>query len=129
MCSINIDNTKESYIQVLQANHGDALILHCNKSDKRGVIVIDGGPSPNPRFNPFIKKICERLSPPTTNAFLVESTILFALLLQLVALHCTPLHTIAHHCKLGKIFLLKRLKHKKIPKVVDKPSGFFVYFV
>ena len=23
MCSINIDNTKESYIQVLQANHGD----------------------------------------------------------------------------------------------------------
>lgn len=57
MCSINIDNTKESYIQVLQANHGDALILHCNKSDKRGVIVIDGGPSPNPRFNPFVKEV------------------------------------------------------------------------
>ena len=45
MCSINIDNTKESYIQVLQATHGDALILRCNKSNKRGVIVIDGGPS------------------------------------------------------------------------------------
>lgn len=57
MCSINIDNTKESYIQVLQATHGDALILHCNKSDKRGVIVIDGGPSPNPRFNPFVKEV------------------------------------------------------------------------
>ena len=42
-----------------------------------------------------------------TNAFLVESTIFFALLLQLVATHC----------KLGEIFLLKRLKHIKIPKV------------
>ena len=57
MSSINIDNTKESYIQVLQATHGDALILRCNKSDKRGVIVIDGGPSPNPRFNPFVKEV------------------------------------------------------------------------
>lgn len=57
MCSISIDNPKESYIQVLQAKHGDALILHCNKSDERGVIVIDGGPSPNPRFNPFITEV------------------------------------------------------------------------
>ena len=54
----------------------------------------------------FVKKSCERLSPPTTNAFLVESTILFALLLQLVALHC----------KLGEIFLLKILKHEKSRK-------------
>ena len=57
MCTINIDNNHESYIQVLQAKHGDALILHCNKSDKRGIIVIDGGPSTNPRFNPFIKEV------------------------------------------------------------------------
>ena len=47
---------------------------------------------------------------------LVESTILFALLLQLVALHCTPLHLIAHHCKLGEMFLLKTLRHKKSRK-------------
>lgn len=57
MCSINIENTQESYIQVLQAKHGDALILHCNKSDKKGIIVIDGGPSSNPRFNPFITEV------------------------------------------------------------------------
>ena len=43
-----------------------------------------------------LEKSCERLSPPTINAFLVESTILFALLLRLVALHCTSLHTIAN---------------------------------
>ncbi len=42
------------------------------------------------------KKSYERLLLPTTNAFLVESTILFAILLQLVALHCTSLHTIAN---------------------------------
>ena len=43
-----------------------------------------------------LEKSCERLSPPTTNAFLVESIIFFALLLRLVALHCTPLHLIAN---------------------------------
>ena len=36
---------------------GDALILCCNKSDKRGVIVIDGGPSSNPRGNHFEKEV------------------------------------------------------------------------
>ena len=30
-----------------------------------------------------------------------------------IAARCTPLHLIAHHCKLGEIFLLKTLKHKK----------------
>ena len=45
-----------------------------------------------------------------------------------IAARCTPLHLIALHCKLGEIFLLKILKHSKIPKVIDKPSGFFVYF-
>ena len=57
MYSFSVDNSQESYIQVMQAKHGDALILHCNKSDKRGVIVIDGGPSSNPRFNPFVKEV------------------------------------------------------------------------
>ena len=44
---------------------------------------------------------------------LVESTILFAVP---DAVHCTPLHLVAVHCKLGEIFLLKRLKHKKSRK-------------
>ena len=43
-----------------------------------------------------LEKSCERLLLQTTNAFLVESTILFALLLQLVALQCTSLHSIAN---------------------------------
>ena len=34
-----------------------------------------------------------------------------------IAARCTPLHLIAYHCKLDEIFLLKTLKHKKIPKV------------
>ena len=33
-----------------------------------------------------------------------------------IAARCTPLYLIAHHCKLGEIFLLKRLKHKKSRK-------------
>ena len=33
-----------------------------------------------------------------------------------IAARCTPLHFTAHHCKLGEIFLLKRLKYKKIRK-------------
>ena len=33
-----------------------------------------------------------------------------------IAARCTPLHLIAHHCKLGEIFLLKTLRHTKIPK-------------
>ena len=41
---------------------------------------------------------------------------------------CTPLHLIALHCKLGEIFLLKTLKHKKIPKVESNFRDFFVYF-
>ena len=45
-----------------------------------------------------------------------------------IAARCTPMHFIAHHCKLGEIFLLKRLKHKKIPKVESNFRDFFVYF-
>ena len=45
---------------------------------------------------------------------LVESTILFALLS----------HLIAHHCKLGEMFLLKTLKHRKIPKVESNLRDF-----
>ena len=39
------------------------------------------------------KKSCELPYPPTSNAFLVESIILFALSMQFVAPHCTPLQT------------------------------------
>ena len=35
---------------------------------------------------------------------LVESTILFAVL---DAVHCTPFHLVAVHCKLGEMFLTK----------------------
>ena len=45
-----------------------------------------------------------------------------------IAARCTPLRLIAHHCKLGEIFLLKRLKHKKIPKVESNFQDLFVYF-
>ena len=45
------------------------------------------------------KKSCERLPLPTTNVFLVESTILFALLLRLVATHCASLQLIAKWAK------------------------------
>ena len=41
---------------------------------------------------------------------------------------CSSLHTIAPHCKLGEIFLLKILKHKKIPKVESNFRDLFVYF-
>lgn len=34
-------------IEMLQALHGDAFILHCQKDDNKGVIVIDGGPNRN----------------------------------------------------------------------------------
>ena len=36
-------------IEMLQALHGDAFILHCQKDDNKGVIVIDGGPNRNSR--------------------------------------------------------------------------------
>ena len=52
----------------------------------------------------FLQKSCERLSLPTTYAFLVESTILFDLL---DAVHCTPLRLVALHCKIGEMFLTK----------------------
>ena len=31
-------------IEMLQALHGDAFILHCHKNGNNGVIVVDGGP-------------------------------------------------------------------------------------
>lgn len=34
----------QSYIDIIQANHGDAFVIHAYKGDKAGVIVIDGGP-------------------------------------------------------------------------------------
>ena len=43
-----------------------------------------------------LEKSCERLLLQTTNAVYIESTSLFAILLQLVALHCTSLHSTAN---------------------------------
>ena len=44
------------------------------------------------------------------------------------AAHCTPFHLVAAHCKIGEMFLLKTLKHKKIPKVESNFRDLFVYF-
>lgn len=41
----------------MPARHGDAFIMHCSKNGNSGIVVIDGGPYPSPRFNPFIKEI------------------------------------------------------------------------
>jgi len=48
-------NMSELYF--LPALHGDAFFLHCQKGDEEGWIVLDGGPSGNAKFNPFIKLI------------------------------------------------------------------------
>ena len=45
-----------------------------------------------------------------------------------VAARCTPLHLVALHCKLDEIFLLKTLRHRKIPKVESNFRDLFVYF-
>lgn len=34
---------------MLQALHGDAFILHCQKGNNRGIVVVDGGPTKNSR--------------------------------------------------------------------------------
>lgn len=34
-----------SYIEILQAKHGDSFIIHCNKGDNEGIIIVDCGPS------------------------------------------------------------------------------------
>lgn len=36
-------------IEMLQALHGDAFILHCQKGGNKGIIVVDGGPNRNSR--------------------------------------------------------------------------------
>ena len=36
-------------IEMLQALHGDAFILHCQKNGNDGVIVVDGGPNRDSR--------------------------------------------------------------------------------
>lgn len=46
-----------SYIHVLPAKHGDAIIIHCVKGDNKGIIIVDGGPCTNPRLNPFISEV------------------------------------------------------------------------
>lgn len=34
-----------SYIEILQAKHGDSFIIHCNKDGNEGIIIVDCGPS------------------------------------------------------------------------------------
>ena len=48
-------------IHIMQAAHGEAMILQCSKGDKRGVIVIDGGPCVNPILNPFLAEVEKHL--------------------------------------------------------------------
>lgn len=42
-------------IEMLQALHGDAFILHCQKGNKRGVVVVDGGP--NKKSQNIVKRL------------------------------------------------------------------------
>ena len=44
-------------VHFLPAKNGDALFLHCKKGNEEGWIIVDGGPSQNAKFNPFIKEI------------------------------------------------------------------------
>lgn len=48
-----------SYLEILQAKHGDSFIIHCKKDGNEGVVVVDCGPSSN-YIN--IKKRLESLS-------------------------------------------------------------------
>lgn len=48
-------------IHIMPASHGEAMILECSKCDKRGVIVIDGGPYVNPIRNPFLAEVEQHL--------------------------------------------------------------------
>lgn len=45
----------EPDIEMLQALHGDAFVLHCRRGDDKGIVVVDGGPEQNSR------RIVERL--------------------------------------------------------------------
>ena len=45
-----------------------------------------------------------------------------------IAPRCNSLRLVALHCKLGEIFLLKTLRHIKIPKVESNFRDLFVYF-
>ena len=64
--------------------------------------------------------------------FAIDNQCLFSrkyyFLHPVIAVRCTPLHLIALHCKLGEIFLLKTLRHIKIPKVESNFRDLFVYF-
>lgn len=44
-------------VHFLPAQNGDALFLHCKKGKEEGWIIVDGGPSQNAKFNPFIREI------------------------------------------------------------------------
>lgn len=46
-----------SCIHIIPAQHGDAIIIHCTQDENNGIVVVDGGPSSNPRLNPFLWEI------------------------------------------------------------------------
>lgn len=48
-------------IHIMPAAYGEAMILQCSKGDKRGVIVIDGGPYVNAKLNPFLTEVEKHL--------------------------------------------------------------------
>ena len=48
-------------IHIMQASHGEAIILRCSNSDKSGVIVLDGGPYVNAIRNPFLAEVEKHL--------------------------------------------------------------------
>lgn len=48
-----------SYVHFLPAQHGDSIIISCNKGENTGIIVVDGGPCSNPRLNYFVKAVEE----------------------------------------------------------------------
>lgn len=52
-----ITQRMSSYIHILPAQHGDAIIIHCTREENNGVVVVDGGPSSNIRLNPFLSEI------------------------------------------------------------------------
>jgi glyoxylase-like metal-dependent hydrolase (beta-lactamase superfamily II) len=44
-------------IQILQVQYGDAIIIECGRGDKKGIIVVDGGPTTSSDY--FLEAISE----------------------------------------------------------------------
>lgn len=46
-----------SFVHFLPAQHGDSIIISCDKGENAGIIVVDGGPCSNPRLNYFVNAV------------------------------------------------------------------------